>query len=90
MRDYEVKPHLHKILQKLFKKDRAAYHAVMGKIQEILTCEDVEHYKNLRYDRKEEKRVHVMKSFVLVFSHDPGRDFVSFLYYDHHDNIYWG
>ena len=26
-------------------KDKVAYEAVMGKIQEVSVCEDVEHYK---------------------------------------------
>ena len=88
MREYEIKPHLQKVLQKLFKKDRVAYEAIMKKIEEVIICTDVEHYKNLRYDMKDKKRVHVASSFVLVFSHDKAKDFVSFLDYDHHDNIY--
>lgn len=88
MRQFEIKPDLQKILDKLFKKDRVAYEAIMKKIEEILTTDDVEHYKNLRYDLKGEKRVHVMSHFVLVFSYDKANDFISFLDYDHHDNVY--
>ena len=88
MRESEIKPNLQKILKKLCKKDRVAYAAILKKIEEIITCDDVEHYKNLRYDLKDKKSVHVVSSFVLVFSYDKGRDFVSFLDYDHHDNIY--
>ena len=88
MREYEIKPHLQKILQKLFKKDRVAYDAVMKKIEEVISCAEVEHYKNLRYSLKDKKRVHVASSFVLIFSYDKTRNFISFLDYDHHDNIY--
>jgi len=88
MHKTEIKPHLQKILQRLWKKDKVAYEAIMGKIQEVSMCEDVEHYKNLRYGLKSEKSVHIMKSFVLVFSYDKTNDIVSFLDYDHHDNIY--
>ena len=88
MREYEIKPYLQKILKKLFKKDKVAYESVMKKIEEVVNCDDVEHYKNLRYDMKDRKRVHVASSFVLIFSYDKGKNFVSFLDYDHHDDIY--
>ena len=90
MRKYEIKPHLLKILNKLSRKDKAAYEAVMNKIAEIVNAspDEIEHYKNLKYDLKFEKRVHVASHFVLVFSYDGTSDSVSFLDYDHHDNIY--
>lgn len=87
MREFEIKPELHKVLVKLSKKDKTAYEAVMNKIQEVISSEDVEHYKNLRYNMKYSKRVH-LGHFVLVFSYDKAKDFVSFEDYDHHDNIY--
>jgi len=88
MREFEISPHLQKILQKLFKKDKIAYEAIMDKIKEIVLASDIEHYKNLRYDMKDLKRVHIVKSFVLVFRYEKNRHFVSFVDYDHHDNIY--
>ncbi|RME54415.1 addiction module toxin RelE [Candidatus Woesearchaeota archaeon] len=87
MREFEIKPRLKKILVKLFKKDKARYEAVMKKIEEVINSRDIEHYKNLRYDMKDSKRVHV-GHFVLVFSYDKANDFLSFEDYDHHDNIY--
>ena len=87
MHEFEVTPHLQKILKKLFKKERNAYEAVMGKINEVVHSPDPEHYKNLRYALKELKRVHI-GHFVLVFSYDKQKDFLSFVDYDHHDNIY--
>ncbi|MDO8459643.1 MAG: hypothetical protein Q7S74_00900 [Nanoarchaeota archaeon] len=59
----------------------------MKKIEEVVASYDVEHYKNLRYNMKDSKRVH-LGHFVLVFSYDKKLDFVSFEYFDHHDNIY--
>lgn len=88
MREAEIKPHLQKILKKLFKKDKLAYEAVMKKIREVVNSPNVEHYKNLRHDMKDKKRVHVAGSFVLVFSYDKTKDFLSFIDFDHHDNIY--
>ncbi len=87
MREFEIKPELDKKLVKLSKKDKSRYEAVMKKIEEVLNSGDVEHYKNLRYDMKISKRVQI-GHFVLVFSYNKVRDFVSFEDYDHHDNIY--
>ncbi len=87
MREFEIKLELDKKLIKLSKKDKNRYGAVMSKINEVLSSGDIEHYKNLRYDLKDSKRVHI-GHFVLVFSYDKTRDFVSFEDYDHHDNIY--
>ena len=87
MREFEIKPELDKKLVKLSKKDKSSYEAVMNKIQEIVDSPNVEHYKNLRYDMKGSKRVHI-SHFVLVFSYNKSKDFISFEDYDHHDNIY--
>ena len=88
MREFEIKPELKKILVKLFKKDKSTYEAIMNKIEEIVASDNIEQYKNLQHDLKNFKRVHIAKSFVLVFSYEKSRDFVSFEDYDHHDKIY--
>ena len=87
MREFEIKPELGKKLVKLSKKDKNSYEAVMKKIQEVVDSPDVDHYKHLRYDMKDSKRVHI-GHFVLVFSYDKLKEFISFEDYDHHDNIY--
>ncbi|MBU2560806.1 MAG: type II toxin-antitoxin system mRNA interferase toxin, RelE/StbE family [Nanoarchaeota archaeon] len=87
MREFEIKPDLQKTLVKLFKKDRNTYEAVMNKISEVVESSDPEHYKNLKYNFKELKRVHI-GHFVLVFNYDKEKDLLTFMDYDHHDNIY--
>jgi len=87
MRSHEIKPNLQKILQKLLKKDRSLYEQVMKKIGEVISTYDVEHYKNLRYDLKNLKRVHI-GHFVLVFEFDKIRNHISFDDFDHHDKIF--
>ena len=86
MYKHEVMPNLQKILKKLSKKDKILYEQVLKKIEEIITS-DVEHYKNLRYDLKEYKRVHI-GHFVLVFRYIKTENIISFDDLDHHDNIY--
>ncbi|MBI2574818.1 addiction module toxin RelE [Candidatus Woesearchaeota archaeon] len=87
MREYEIKPGLEKVLKRFFNKDKATYEAVMKKIEEVISSSYVEHYKNLRYDMKDLKRVHI-GHFVLVFGYDKSKDFLSFIDFGHHDNIY--
>lgn len=87
MLDYEIKPTLKKILKKLFKKDRIAYEYIFNRINEVINSKNIEHYKNLRYDMKKFKAIHI-DSFVLIFNFDKENNLVSFENYDPHDNIY--
>jgi len=86
--NYELKPELEKIMLKLKKKDPVSFSAVMNKIKEVVNSGDPDHYKPLRYDFRNKKRVHIRGSFVLIFTYDKQREFISFLDYDHHDIIY--
>lgn len=77
-----------KILKKLFKKDRGRYEATLNKINEIIHSEDPTHYKNLSYDMKEFKRVHIDSHFVLAFKVDEKNKIIKFEDLQHHDKIY--
>ncbi|MBI5393564.1 addiction module toxin RelE [Candidatus Woesearchaeota archaeon] len=88
MRSHSPEEKLKKILEKLYKKDRKRYEIIMQKMQEILTCSDVNHYKNLRSPLQHLKRVHIDSHFVLVFRYDVQQDHVLFYDLDHHDSIY--
>lgn len=59
---------------------------VLNKIDEILNSQELDHYKNLRYDLKKYKRVHVNDSYVILFFGDDGT--VYFIDYEHHDKVY--
>ncbi len=87
MHSYEIIPSLQKILNKLSKKNTALYEQVLKKIEEVITNFDVEHYKNLKYDLKDRKRVHI-GHFVLVFKYIKKENKISFIDFDQHDNIY--
>jgi len=87
MYSYEITPYLQKILNKLSKKDKNLYEQVLKKIEEITKCYDVEHYKNLRYDMKDKKRVQ-LGHFVLVFQFIKSENNIKFLDFDHHDEVY--
>lgn len=84
---YEIIPDLQKNLKKLARKDRNLYEQVLQKIDEIINSKDISHYKYLRYDFKDRKRVHV-GHFVLVFQFIKDENKIKFLDFDHHDKIY--
>ena len=86
MYNYEIIPSLQKDLKKLSKKDKKRYEAVINKIEEIL--ENPQHYKPLKYDFAGERRVHIMKNFVLKFEIDEQNKIVKFIFFGHHDEAY--
>jgi YafQ family addiction module toxin component len=88
MREYEIELNLRKTLSKLYRKEKRTYDLIMNKIEEILTCENVEHYKNLRKPLQRFKRVHINSNFVLAFKYNKNQDLVIFYDFDHHDKIY--
>ena len=87
MHKFKTSEKLQSILKKLSRKDKRTYDRILVKIDEIVNSHDIEHYKNLRYDMKDSKRVHI-GHFVLVFQFDKKNDEINFDHFDHHDNIY--
>lgn len=77
-----------KILKKLFKKDKVRYEATLKKIDEVVHCENPDHYKNLSYGMKQFKRVHIDSHFVLIFKVDEANKKIEFYDLQHHDDIY--
>ncbi len=77
-------------IKKLLKKDKKKVEIINKKIKEIINndLESINHYKNLRHDLKEFKRVHIDKHFVLTFKVYPQDNFILFADFDHHDKIY--
>ena len=82
----EFRKSVEKILFKLAKKNQKQLEIILNKIEEIRL--DPNHYKNLRRPLQHLKRIHVDKSFVLVFSVDESKNTVVIEDYDHHDGIY--
>ena len=82
-----ITPDLRSQLDKLGHKDKALAVAVGKKITQIISCDESEinHFKNLRGDLSDHKRVHV-GSFVLFFRIEG--DVIIFDRFEHHDNAY--
>lgn len=87
MHNWKISEDLLEIMRKLSKKDKSLYEQLLRKIEEIKNCYDVEHYKNLRNNMKDSKRVHI-GHFVLIFQYDKSTDTINFDDFDHHDKIY--
>ena len=86
MYSYELRKSVEKEFFKLAKKNPKQLLIIEKKIDEIR--QKPQHYKNLRKPLQHLKRVHIDKSFVLVFSVDEDRKHIIIEDYDHHDNIY--
>ncbi len=86
MYNIDIKPGLDKILEKLARKDKRKYDKIFRKISEIV--QEPHHYKNLKKPLQHLKRVHIDTNFVLTFSIDEKSKTVTFVDFDHHDNIY--
>ncbi|MBS3075889.1 addiction module toxin RelE [Candidatus Pacearchaeota archaeon] len=87
MYNFKLSKELERVLDKLIKKDKQLYEQVLKKIDEVVNSSDIEHYKNLKYDFKDRKRVHV-GHFVLTFVFNKQDNLILFQDFDHHDNIY--
>ena len=86
MYDYELRKSVETIFFKLAKKSPGQLEIIFKKIEEIR--DNPHRYKNLRRPLQHLKRVHIDRSFVLVFSIDEDNQMVIIEDYDHHDNVY--
>ena len=90
MFEFNLSDELKLIIKKLAKKDKKKVEIINKKIKEIINSDNqtIQHYKNLRNDLKDYKRVHIQRSFVLTFKVDITNNFILFTDFDHHDKIY--
>lgn len=87
MHNWKISENLQEIMRKLSKKDKSLYEQLLKKIDEIINCYEVEHYKNLKHDMKDSKRAHI-GHFVLIFQYDKTSNTINFDDFDHHDSVY--
>ena len=68
MFDFDLSDELKIKIRKLTKRDNVKVEIINKKIKEIINCDgnSIQHYKNLRYNLKEYKRVHIDKHFVFL------------------------
>lgn len=84
--DYIFHEKCEKELRKACNKNSSLQNALTNKIREIIM--NPQHYKPLKYGLAGERRVHIMKSFVLKFEIDEATKTVKFMAFEHHDDAY--
>lgn len=90
MLDFDISNELKVLIRKLSKKDQIRVTALNKKIREIVSNDisAIDRYKNCKYDLKDYKRVHIDRSFVLLFKVYKDKRFVYFWRLEHHDEAY--
>lgn len=86
MYSINIKPSCQRAIDKLCKKNSLLKKALERKINEII--KEPQHYKPLRHDLAGERRVHILKSFVLRFVISEKESTVELISFDHHDGAY--
>ncbi len=82
----DVMPSCQRTIDKACKKNPVLREAIRKKMKEIVL--NPTHYKPLRHELKGERRVHILKSFVLKFEIDETQKRAIFLAFEHHDRAY--
>ncbi len=84
--ELEVEEYVKRIFEKLKKKDPCQAEIVKRKIKKIL--ENPHQFKPLKGNMSGMRRVHIGKSFVLVYKIIESEKVVRILDYEHHDRVY--
>lgn len=82
----EIKPSCLKDIGKLCRKNSVLKKVLEKKMNEVI--HSPERYKQLKYGLAGERRVHILKSFVLKFEVDERNKIVTFIFFGHHDEAY--
>jgi len=85
---YSIKSrkHIDKIFSKLAKKNPKKLKIIQNKLEKIV--KNPYTFKPLKKPLQGKRRVHIDKSFVLIYSIDEEDKEIILEDYDHHDNIY--
>ena len=81
----DISDELERVFSKLAKKNKKQLLIIHKKVEEIR--ENSYHFKPLHGDMKVARRVHIDKSFILIYEVNEEHKVVRLLDYDHHDNI---
>ncbi len=87
---FDFEKDLKEKIKKMSKKNPKQILILKKKIEQIINSDEtnIEHYKNLKHNLSDRKRVHVDKHFVLTFKYIKDKNFILFIDFDHHDKIY--
>ena len=90
MFDFDISDELKILARKLSKKGKIRVTIINKKIKEVTNndADSIDRYKNCKYDLKGYKRVHIDKSFVLLFKVYKEKNIIYFWRLKHHDEVY--
>jgi YafQ family addiction module toxin component len=86
MYSLDIKPEVDRKFKKIRLKNPRQMGILLNKINQVLI--NPHHFKPLKGDMKGARRVHIDKSFVLVYEINENEKVVTLLDYEHHDKIY--
>lgn len=86
MYSIRTKSKVDKLFSRLSSKNPKHLEMIFKKVQQIV--KNPERFKPLRGDMHGSRRVHINKSFVLVYEVDEKNEIITIVDYNHHDNIY--
>ena len=82
----EILPSCQREIDKACKKNPVLKKSLENKMNEVV--QNPYHYKPLKYDLAGERRVHIMKSFVLKFIIHENIKTIQFIFFGYHDDAY--
>jgi mRNA-degrading endonuclease RelE of RelBE toxin-antitoxin system len=87
---FDFEKDLKEKIKKLSKKNPKQIFILKKKINQIINSDEItiKHYKNLKHNLSDKKRVHIDKHFVLTFKYFKDKNFILFVDFDHHNKIY--
>lgn len=86
MYSLDIKSGIDRKLSKISKKDKKLFNAIANKLEEVRT--NPHHYKPLRKPMQHLRRIHILGSFVLIFSIDETEKIIILQDIAHHDDAY--
>ena len=88
--EYDFSDEFEEAMIKIGKKDKSKTEIILKKVEEIISRDNttIDFYKNLRNELSDYKRVHVAKSFVIMFKVFKEKNFILFDKIKHHDDAY--
>jgi len=86
MYSIKLRKHVDKIFSKLAKKNPKQLKVIQNRLEEI--AKNPYTFKPLKKPLQGKRRVHIDKSFVLIYSIDEEDKEIILEDYDHHDNVY--
>ena len=82
----KLRTHVDKLFNKMGRKDRHNLEIIYKKLEEV--CEDPNKFKPLGTPMQGMRRIHVLKSFVIIYSINESTHSVWIEDFAHHDEVY--